>query len=138
ASGAYITEQSETQVSVNDYIGKVVYNAENASVGNITDLILEEDGGIVAAIIGVGGFLGIGQKDVAVPIDNITITRDASDNNEVRLTTTETVESLKAAPEFKTLDDQQAESDAAAVPPAAGSATVPDSTTTPSTTEPAN
>lgn len=107
ASGEYITQQSETQISANDYIGKAIYNAENNSIGDVNDLILEENGGIVAAVVGVGGFLGIGEKDVAVPMSKLTMARD--ENNNVRLTTTETADSLKAAPEFKTLSDQQAE-----------------------------
>lgn len=111
SSGGYLTEQSENQVSANDYIGKPIYNAEDKSIGDVNDLIMEENGGIVAAVVGVGGFLGIGEKDVAVPMDKITITRDAENNNEVRLTTTETAEALKAAPEFKTLADKQAEMD---------------------------
>lgn len=115
----YLTEQSTTQVSANDYIGKTVYNSADESIGKVTDLIMEEDGGIVAAIIGVGGFLGIGQKVVAVPMDTITMTLDAENNNQIRLTTTETAESLKAAPEFKTLADQQAEAEAQAVTPGA-------------------
>jgi sporulation protein YlmC with PRC-barrel domain len=119
---AYLTQQSETQVSANDYIGKQIYNASNESIGDVNDLIMEENGGIVAAVVGVGGFLGIGEKDVALPINKISMARDAQNNNEVRLTTTETAEALQAAPEFKTLGDQAAETDA---------------TTTSSTTEPA-
>lgn len=107
ASGEYITQQSATQMSANDYIGKAIYNAENNSIGDVNDLILEQDGGIVAAVVGVGGFLGIGEKDVAVPMSKLTMSRD--ENQNVRLTTTETADSLKAAPEFKTLSDQQAE-----------------------------
>ncbi|WP_117190824.1 PRC-barrel domain-containing protein [Rhizobium terrae] len=111
ASGGYLAEQAENQISANDYIGKSVFNAEDKSIGDVNDLILEENGGIVAAVIGVGGFLGIGEKDVAVPMDKITMTRDAENNNEVRLSTTETAEALQAAPEFKTLADKQAETD---------------------------
>lgn len=107
ASGSYLTQQSETQVSANDYIGKAIYNGEDKSIGNVNDLIMEQNGGIVAAVVGVGGFLGIGEKNVAVPMDKITTTRD--ENNKVKLTTTETADSLKSAPEFKTLDDQQAD-----------------------------
>ena len=121
SSGSYLTEQSETQISANDYIGKSVYNAENESIGDVNDLIIEENGGVVAAVIGVGGFLGIGEKNVAVPMDKIDMAQD-TENNDMRLTTTETAEALKAAPEFMTLDDQQAEQDA---------------TTTSSTTTPA-
>ena len=123
--GAYLTEQGETQVSANDYIGKSVYTAADESIGNVTNLIMEEDGGLVAAVIGVGGFLGIGAKDVAVPMDKVTMTRNAQDGT-IRLTTTETAETLKAAPEFKTLEQQASEKNAAT--PAA-----PDGTTTSAT-----
>lgn len=112
ADAPYLTEQAETQVSANDYIGKQIYNANNESIGNVNDLILEENGGLVAAVVGVGGFLGIGQKDVALPMSKVSLTRDAENNNEVRLTTTETAEALQSAPEFKTLDDKQAATDA--------------------------
>ncbi|MCO5731133.1 PRC-barrel domain-containing protein [Rhizobium sp. SSA_523] len=106
ASGEYLTEQSETQVSANDYIGKSIYNNEDKSIGDVNDLILEENGGIAAVVVGVGGFLGIGEKSVALPIDKVNMTRDP-ENNEVRLTTMETADALKSAPEFKTLDDQR-------------------------------
>lgn len=102
-TGGYLTQQSSTQISANDFIGQSVHTAGDEAIGDINDLIIEEKGGIVAAVIGVGGFLGVGEKDVAVPMDKITVTHDTA-RNEVRLTTTETAESLKAAPEFKPLD----------------------------------
>jgi sporulation protein YlmC with PRC-barrel domain len=126
-NAAYLTQQSQTQVSANDYIGKSIYNTGDESIGDVNDLIMEDNGGIVAAVVGVGGFLGIGEKDVALPIDKITMARDAK-NNEVRLTTTETAEALKAAPEFKTLDDVKSGTDATTT-----SSTSP-ATTTPGTT----
>jgi sporulation protein YlmC with PRC-barrel domain len=133
ASSGYLTEQAENQISANDYIGKSIYNSEDKSIGDVNDIILEENGGIVAAVIGVGGFLGIGEKEVALPMDKITMTRDAENNNEVRLTTTETAEALQAAPEFKTLADKQAETDrtttsSTGTMPAAGGATSPSTT----------
>ncbi len=126
-SATYLTEQAENQISVNDFMGKAIYTADNQSIGDINDLLVAKDGGVVAAVVGVGGFLGIGEKNVAIPFDKITITRetatgDAADaaadgdtkaevvaEAEVRLTTTETADSLKNAPEFKTLDDQAAD-----------------------------
>jgi hypothetical protein len=110
-AAGYITEQSPTQVSANDYIGKSIHNANDETIGNVNDLIMEENGGIVAAVVGVGGFLGIGEKSVALPMDKITMTRDAENNNNVRLTTTETAEALQSAPEFRTLADMQAGTD---------------------------
>lgn len=111
-AGSYITQQSETQISANDYIGKSIYNANNESIGDVNDLLFEQNGGIVAAVVGVGGFLGIGEKDVALPIAKITTTQDAKNNGELRLTTTETADALKSAPEFKTLADSKAATDA--------------------------
>ncbi|SIQ04301.1 PRC-barrel domain-containing protein [Rhizobium sp. RU33A] len=126
-SATYLTEQAENQISVNDFMGQAIYTADNQSIGNINDLLVQDDGGIVAAVVGVGGFLGIGEKSVAIPFDKITITRetatgDAADaaadgetqaevvaEAEVRLTTTETADSLRNAPEFRTLDDQAAD-----------------------------
>jgi sporulation protein YlmC with PRC-barrel domain len=106
--GDYLTAQSPEQISANTYIGQAVYNSADESIGDISDLILEKDGGIAAAIVGVGGFLGIGEKWVAVPFDKISIAQ-VPDSNDVKLTTTETAESLQAAPEFKTTAQQTAE-----------------------------
>jgi sporulation protein YlmC with PRC-barrel domain len=107
-AGTYLTEQSADQVSANTYIGQSVYNGQNESIGNVNDLIMKKDGGIVAAVIGVGGFLGIGEKNVAVPMEKVTIAQNTQDGS-VKLTTSETAESLKAAPEFKTLQMLSAE-----------------------------
>ncbi|MBD9445860.1 PRC-barrel domain-containing protein [Rhizobium sp. RHZ01] len=126
ASGGYLTEQAADQISANTYIGQSVYTGQNESIGEVNDLIMKEDGGLVAAIIGVGGFLGIGEKDVAVPMDKITVAQNTQDGT-VKLTTSETAETLKAAPQFKTLQMIAAEK-----APAPGGTT--DTTATGSTT----
>ena len=126
ASGGYLTEQAADQISANTYIGQSVYNGQNESIGEVNDLIMKKDGGLVAAIIGVGGFLGIGEKDVAVPMDKITVAQNTQDGT-VKLTTSETAETLKAAPQFKTLQMIAAEK-----APAPGGTT--DTTATGSTT----
>ena len=126
AQASYLTEQAPDQVSANTYIGQSVYNANHESIGSVNDLILKKDGGMVAAIVGVGGFLGIGEKNVAVPMDKITIAQNTQDGS-VKLTTSETAESLKAAPEFKTLAMQSAEK----APAATGTDTTATGSTTP-------
>lgn len=126
ASGGYLTEQAADQISANTYIGQSVYTGQNESIGEVNDLIMKKDGGLVAAIIGVGGFLGIGEKDVAVPMDKITVAQNTQDGT-VKLTTSETAETLKAAPQFKTLQMIAAER-----APAPGGTT--DTTATGSTT----
>jgi sporulation protein YlmC with PRC-barrel domain len=131
ATGSYLTAQSPDQVSANTYIGQSVYNGNNESIGKVTDLIMQKQGGIVAAVVGVGGFLGIGQKNVAVPIGNVTVAQNTQDGT-VKLTTSETVDTLKAAPEFKTLEMQSAEK--APTNSGTGMAPATDNTSTGSTT----
>lgn len=48
-------------------IGSAVYNDQNQKVGSVDDLIVKDDNRIVMAIVSVGGFLGLGNKLVAVP-----------------------------------------------------------------------
>ena len=52
-------------------VGLSVYNDKNESVGSINDLLTDKSGNIKAAVIGVGGFLGVGEHLVAVPLDKI-------------------------------------------------------------------
>ena len=130
-AGGYLTVQSADQISARTYMGQSVYNGQNESIGSINDLILQKQGGVVAVVVGVGGFLGMGQKNVAVPFDKISAAQNAQDGT-IKLTTTETADALKAAPEFKTLSMQASEKAANS----AGTSTMPgtDSTTTSSTT----
>ena len=52
-------------------VGLSVYNDNNESIGSISDLLTDKNGSIKAAVIGVGGFLGVGTHLVAVPFDKI-------------------------------------------------------------------
>jgi hypothetical protein len=84
------------------FIGSSVYTAANENIGDINDMIFDDKGMIKAVIVGVGGFLGMGEKDVALPLEKITITKD--ENNAVKLTVQATRDELDKAPAFdKTL-----------------------------------
>ena len=52
-------------------VGLSVYNDNNESIGSINDLLTDRNGNIKAAVISVGGFLGMGSRLVAVPFDKI-------------------------------------------------------------------
>jgi len=52
-------------------VGVSVYNDNNESLGSINDLLMDKSGNIKAVVIGVGGFLGVGEHLVAVPFDKI-------------------------------------------------------------------
>ncbi|HEV7245748.1 MAG TPA: PRC-barrel domain-containing protein [Shinella sp.] len=136
AGGDYLTAQSPEQISANTYLGQAVYNSADESIGKISDLIMEKDGGITAAVVGVGGFLGIGEKWVAVPFEKISIAQ-VPDSDDVKLTTTETAESLQAAPEFKTTAQQVAERQANTPVDSSTTSSTTDTGTAPTTTQPA-
>src|SRR6195952_2142150 len=52
-------------------VGLSVYNDKNESVGSINDLLTDKNGKITAVVIGVGGFLGVGEHLVAVPFEKV-------------------------------------------------------------------
>ena len=58
---------------MSDFYKQSVYDPKDNKIGDVKDLILEKDGKVNAAIIGVGGFLGAGEKDVAVPFDQLQL-----------------------------------------------------------------
>ena len=84
-------------------VGLGVYNSANEKVGSIDDLIMNAQGQINTAVIGVGGFLSIGTKDVAVDFKSLTMARDENNRPIARLEVTK--DQLKAAPDYVFLKD---------------------------------
>jgi len=68
-SNQTLTQLPSSGLQVSDFYRQTVYDPKDNKIGDVKDLILEKDGKVSAAIIGVGGFLGAGEKDVAVPFD---------------------------------------------------------------------
>ena len=58
---------------ISKLIGSAVYNDQNEKVGSVDDLIMKDGNRIVMAVVSVGGFLGIGNKLVAVPYDQLHV-----------------------------------------------------------------
>src|ERR1700737_3618249 len=78
------------------YKADVYHNAEN-KIGVVTDLIMDNSGNVTTAVVGVGGFLGAGKKDVAVPFKDLkVVSRDGKD----WLVLDKSKEDLKAAPAY--------------------------------------
>ena len=84
-------------------VGLGVYNSANEKVGTIDDLIMNGQGQISTAVIGVGGFLSIGAKDVAVDFKSLAMARDENNRPIARLEVTK--DQLKAAPDYVFLKD---------------------------------
>ncbi|HEX2019073.1 MAG TPA: PRC-barrel domain-containing protein [Aurantimonas sp.] len=67
--GPFVTVPPSGAWRASDLEGKDVYDTTGENIGSISDVLLSEDGEVMAVLVGVGGFLGIGQKDVAVAMD---------------------------------------------------------------------
>jgi sporulation protein YlmC with PRC-barrel domain len=82
-------------VTITDWYKQSVYDPSNNKIGEIKDVVLSQDGKVNALIIGVGGFLAMGEKDVAVPFDAV---KHTTKDGKVYLTLNTTKDALKAAP----------------------------------------
>jgi len=83
---------------VTDWYKQNVYDPSQNKIGEIMDVLVNPSGQIDAAIVGVGGFLGAGEKDVAVNFNEIKPTKK---NDKTYLTLNTTKDALKNAPGFK-------------------------------------
>jgi sporulation protein YlmC with PRC-barrel domain len=98
--------QEPGELLADDLMGETIYSArtEDAeSIGDINDFVLDTDGNITAVVVGIGGFLGIGQRDVAIDFNQLEFTQD--ENGELMVVVNATREELEAAPEFEATDD---------------------------------
>jgi sporulation protein YlmC with PRC-barrel domain len=93
-----------TDMRASKLIGTSVKNVANESIGSINEVVLGKDGKIAAIIIGVGGFLGMGEREVAVDFGSLRFAQD--ENNRTVVSLNATKEALKAAPEWKWASDR--------------------------------
>jgi sporulation protein YlmC with PRC-barrel domain len=93
-----MTSVPSSSLTVTDWYKQDVYDPSNAKIGEIMDVLVAKDGQVRAAIVGVGGFLGAGEKDVAVSFSSI---KKTTKNDKVYLTLDTTKDALKKAPGFK-------------------------------------
>jgi uncharacterized protein DUF937/PRC-barrel domain protein len=94
----YLARTPSGGVLVSTYFDRGMHNRTGEKLGSISDLIVAPDGTIAAALVGVGGILGIGEKEVAVPFASIEVQRNG---NDVRFVIDTTKEALKAAPSYE-------------------------------------
>ncbi|SDG48251.1 PRC-barrel domain-containing protein [Pelagibacterium luteolum] len=113
-----------------EILGETIYNStgdDAEAIGDVNDFVLDQNGEIGAVVVGVGGFLGIGQKNVAINWEDLELATDADGNN--RLVAGMTREQLENAAEFNREEWLQSEANAAAemdaMAPAGGDAMAP-------------
>jgi sporulation protein YlmC with PRC-barrel domain len=85
------------QMRASKIIGANVYDRNNVKLGDVQDIVLDKSGRVAAVVLSVGGFLGVGTKDVAVRMSDIT-----TDNN--RLTLDRTKAQLQQAANYQLRD----------------------------------
>ena len=89
------------QMRAGKLIGINIKNNANETIGEINEMILDKDGKVVAVVVGVGGFLGMGQHEVAIDYKSLNIKYDPNamtDAGATTVTVDATKDSLKAAP----------------------------------------
>ena len=101
----FLTEQTETEWLASSLVGSTVYNEGDENLGDVNDVILADGGSVPAVIIGVGGFLGIGEKNVAVAFSELAKSTDANGQQKFILKVSK--EELDAAPAFITLAEKE-------------------------------
>jgi sporulation protein YlmC with PRC-barrel domain len=84
--------------TVSNYYKQNVYDPSDAKIGEISDVLLNKQGKVDAFMVAVGGFLGVGEKDVAVPFDAVHATQK---DGKWYLTMNATKDALKNARSYK-------------------------------------
>jgi hypothetical protein len=117
ADGTYYVATEKTDFQASKLIGSRVYATEAAvdgnatfdkadegwdDIGEINNLVVSRDGAVQAAVIGVGGFLGIGEKNVAVKMNQLKFLKKSGDDaNDYFIVVSGNKASLEKAPEYK-------------------------------------
>jgi len=94
-----LTSIPADSATVTHWYKQNVYDPSDKKIGEIMDVLVDKAGKTTALIVGVGGFLGAGEKDVAVPFEAVHST--TKDNNKWYLVMNTTKDALKSAPGFK-------------------------------------
>ena len=81
-------------------IGANVLNVQDRSIGEIEDIILDNDGKVVSVLVSAGGFLGLGEKQVAITFKDLTMSRDEDGDTVVRTSLSQ--QALETAPDVAT------------------------------------
>jgi sporulation protein YlmC with PRC-barrel domain len=96
-STAFKNTQSPEEWRVANYMGQPIVNSTGEKIGDVNDLLFDRSGKITTVVIGVGGFLGLGEKRVALPFTAVTYTENAGQR---QIMVPLTKEALQSAPDY--------------------------------------
>jgi sporulation protein YlmC with PRC-barrel domain len=101
-SAKFVNSQRQDQFLASKFKGTDVIGADDKKIGDVSDILFDKDGKIEAYVVGVGGFLGIGSKDVALaPSAFQIVPGDKSKNESDKLRLSMTKDQLKEAANFE-------------------------------------
>ncbi len=103
----FINSQGSDQWLSSNFIGVDVIGPDEAKIGDVNDVLFEKDGQVVAYVVGVGGFLGIGSKNVALAPTSFQVVSGKS-ASDTKLKLNMTKDQLQQAASFETLRDKEA------------------------------
>lgn len=122
----FINAQSGDQWLSSNFIGVDVIGPDEQKIGDISDVLFEKNGNVVAYVVGVGGFLGIGAKNVALAPNSFQVVpasagttgsaSQAASSDDIKLKLNMTKDQLKQAAAFESKRDQESKARAAASP----------------------
>lgn len=104
---AFIDKQTVGEASHSSIVGLAVKNTADEKIGDVNYLVLDPKGQVTTVVIGVGGFLGMGEKNVGVPFSSLSLTADKNGNKIATLATTKAA--LEAAPKYEWTEKTTAE-----------------------------
>ena len=102
----FMDMQAQNEWRASKLIGAKVMGPDDKSIGDVNELILDGSGAVHGVVIGVGGFLGIGEKAVAVPFKALNVQRDQKGTAIQKISVSFTKDQLKSAPTYKYLGDK--------------------------------
>ncbi len=112
-----VRQQSKDQLLASKFRGSDVFGPDNQRIGNVSDILFDSSGRIEAYVISVGGFLGVGSKEVALEPDAFEL---VDDNGTVKVKTSVTKDELQRAANFEPIKPGSKSSPASAGVPGAG------------------
>ncbi len=99
AAPDFVNKQAAGESSSSGLIGTKIQNAAGENIGDVNYLVLDAEGKVTTVVIGVGGFLGVGEKNVGVPYKSVTKADDSNGNPVFKLEASK--EELAAAPAYE-------------------------------------
>ena len=121
-----IFEQDENTFLASTLLDASIINTAGESIGDVDDLIMTADGQVNGVVVGVGGFLGVGEKLVALEMNQFEIQFD--DDGDLVFSVNTTEEALENAPAFVTAEEQERAAERAASAASAPTTTAPATT----------